>query len=111
MEFERIEKTWNEGLITYRDVIADGRKGKYIEIPGGISSDRMVVKTNAVYIYHIRGTGTLYVEAAVNKEIVQHIIEIPSEGSGNLITILGTGASYEFRSDDILFLNVLIIEN
>jgi len=109
MEFDTIEKTWCEGLITYREVIVGGHRGFYIEIPAGISTDSMVVDTESIAIYHIRGMGTLYVEAIVEKEIVQHIIDIPSEGTENLITILGTGATYEFRSDDILFLNVLII--
>lgn len=111
MEFDTIEKTWCEGLITHREVIVGGHKGIYIEIPAGISTDSMVVDTESIAIYHISGTGTLYVEAIAEKEIVQHVIEIPSEGSENLITILGTGATYEFRSDDILFLNVLIFEN
>lgn len=110
MEFDTIEKTWCEGLITYREVILGGHKGIYIEIPAGISTDSMVVDTESIAIYHIRGMGTLYVEAVVNKEIVQHIIDIPSEGSENLITFLGTGASYEFRSDELIFLNVLILK-
>jgi len=110
MIFDSVENTRNEGLITYRDVVIDGFSGTYIEIPAGISTESMVVDTQAVYIFHVRGTGTLYVESVVDQEIVQHTIDISSEGSGNLITILGTGASYEFRSDEVLFLNVLILK-
>lgn len=111
MEFDRILNTENIGLITYRDVIKDGRKGVHIEMDAGLTTPCMVVDKERVTVIYESGMGELLVEAILNSKLIHHRIQIPADNCCDVITYLGVGATYEFIAGDYMFLKVLVLED